>query len=148
MTQRALWSLPMLVILACTPPLPERVTEGAPCEFCRMAISDARFGGAVRLETGNVKLFDAIECLVDFLAANDSTTVSEILVSDYRDARLVPAHGATFLYGGTIRSPMGRQVVAVASAAAADDLANQFGASRARWADIRSLPARQPVHSP
>lgn len=132
--------------LACAPAVPEQVVEGAPCEFCRMAISDPRHGGAVQLATGKLLMFDAVECLVDYLGRTDAAAARAVLVSDYLGAQLVAAATASFVHGGTLQSPMGRRVVAVASRTAADSIARAHGATVTDWPGVRALPAT--AHTP
>lgn len=104
----------VLMLLACTrrSPPPLVVGEDA-CESCRMTVTDLRFGGEVVLTTGRRYAFDSIECLSSFLAAeSDASRLGSVWVSDFEERQLVDASSALFVQGGSLRSPMGRELVA------------------------------------
>jgi len=81
------------------------------CDFCKMAISDPRFGAEVRTTTGRLITFDAIECVAGYVgAATDPARIAAIWVADYHGGDMVPVDSALFVSGGSLHSPMGRQL--------------------------------------
>lgn len=144
----------VLVLLACSKGAPTPLVAGQDaCEFCRMAITDVRFGGEVVLTTGRHYTFDSIECLASFLAAErDPSRVSGVWVSDYGQGRLVDAASAVFVRGGTVNSPMGRALVAFAGLDTTTIRA-QYGGTLMDWEAVRATirvpgPAeRQDTHA-
>ena len=67
------------------------------CAYCRMQISDPRFGAELVTTKGKVYAFDSIECLVAFYRqANAAHDVRSVWVSDYRNpGMLAKIIGAT-----------------------------------------------------
>ncbi len=122
------------------------LVEGDPCEFCRMAITDTRFGGQVVLSTGRTRSFDAIECLAGYLAAGtDSVRIADVLVSDFESGQLVDAATAVFVRDAAVASPMGRSVIALANGAPAEAILARYGGTIATWADVqRDLRSTHP----
>ncbi|MBK8248364.1 MAG: nitrous oxide reductase accessory protein NosL [Gemmatimonadetes bacterium] len=127
---------------------PRVLVEGESCGYCRMAITDTRFGGQVVLTTGRTRSFDAIECLVGYLAAGtDSTRIGDVLVSDFESGQLVDAATAVFVRDGTVASPMGRSVIALASGAPAEAILARYGGTIATWDVMRRDLASAPPHA-
>ncbi|MBK7834776.1 MAG: right-handed parallel beta-helix repeat-containing protein [Gemmatimonadetes bacterium] len=98
------------------------------CDFCKMAISDTRYGGEVRTSTGRIVTFDAVECLAGYIAAaGDSARVVGVWVADFDGGGMVPAAEARYVRGGTLHSPMGRQITSFAPNASPADLVARYG---------------------
>lgn len=132
------------LLLACSSS-PPPLAEGDPCEFCRMAITDTRFGGQVVLSTGRTRSFDAVECLAAYLASGaDSTRMSNVLVSDFESGQLVDAATAVFVRDATVASPMGRSVIALAGGAPAEAILARYGGTIATWDVVRRDLASTP----
>jgi copper chaperone NosL len=128
---------------------PQRLVEGDPCEYCRMAITDTRFGGQVILSTGRTRSFDAVECLAGYLASGaDSARIADVLVSDFESGQLVDAATAVFVRDATVASPMGRSVIALAGGAPAEAILARYGGTIATWADVQRDLATTHPHGP
>ena len=69
------------------------------CEYCRMVITDRRFGAEVMTVSGRAHKFDSIECLASYVAAlDDQQRVRSLWVTDYAaPGTLIPAESARFL---------------------------------------------------
>lgn len=143
--------LPLLVALttvaACqrgSGPRPLVVGEDS-CDFCRMSISDTRYGGEVRTTTGRIVTFDAVECLASYIAAaGDSARFDGIWVADFNGGGMVPAEGARFVSGGTLHSPMGRQITSFAASATPADLVAQYGGEVLTWQQLLAAAPAPP----
>lgn len=85
------------------------------CDYCRMQISDPRYGGELITHKGKVHKFDSIECLASFYAGlQDSAAVRSLWVSDYgKPGTLIPAREALFIHHEGPGSPMGRGLLAL-----------------------------------
>lgn len=128
---------------------PRQLVAGDPCEFCRMAITDTRFGGQVILSTGRTRSFDAVECLAGYLATGaDSARIADVLVSDFESGQLVDAATAVFVRDATVASPMGRSVIALAGGAPAEAILARYGGTIATWADVQRDLASTHPHGP
>lgn len=115
------------------------------CDYCRMAISDVRFGGAVRTTTGRVVTFDAVECLAGYLAAaGDSARYAGVWVADYLGGGMVRADSAHYVLGGSLHSPMGRQLTSFAPALPKDSLHARYGGTILGWREVLAIPSAPP----
>lgn len=113
------------------------------CDFCKMSISDTRYGGEVRTTTGRIVTFDAVECLASYIAAaGDSARFEGIWVADFKGGGMVPAEAARFVSGGTLHSPMGRQITSFAASATPADLVATYGGQVLTWQQVlAAVPA-------
>jgi copper chaperone NosL len=113
------------------------------CDFCRMTVSDIRFGGEIQSRTGRLHAFDAVECLASFhLDAADRDEVKAAWVSDFETGRLVPVDSAVFLQDSQLKSPMGRNLVAFAPEHALR-LTSSYDGRVITWEDVRALLRRR-----
>jgi copper chaperone NosL len=109
------------------------------CDYCRMTVSDTRFGGEIQSRTGKISTFDAVECLASFhIAATDRDDVRAAWVSDFESGRLVPVDSAVFLRDGRVNSPMGRSLVAFGPEHATG-LEERYGGRTLTWNEILEL---------
>lgn len=104
------------------------------CDYCRMTVSDTRFGGELQTRTGKLHTFDAVECLASFyLDASSRGEVRAAWVTDFETGRFVPVDSAVFVRGGNILSPMGRALAAFAPEASRRDVR---GGDVIAWAEV------------
>ena len=124
---------------ACATAMPrEIVLHEDNCEFCRMTITDARFGAQVITNTGRQLVFDSPECLAGFLAKTDAAVIASTWVLDAEHlGTWIPAESAGYLVDASLRGPMGR-ITAFASPQAAVAAQSQLGGVAIDWAAIRS----------
>lgn len=107
------------------------------CTYCKMTISDARFGGQVVMKTGRVNTFDSIDCLVGWVRTADSTTIAGVYTIDLQHpGTFVNVHTAGFLRGGIMKSPMGESVVGFASVEVAEQQRTMLGGTVVTWSDL------------
>ena len=128
----------LLLTLGCGRTGPRPIVAGDDaCHFCRMEISDPRFGTQVRTATGKIHVFDSVECLVGYL--NGTGTSSDVVwVADAESpGTWVAAAEAGYLVDATLRSPMGR-IVAFASPTAASAAQTRLGGTTGSWGAVRT----------
>ena len=80
------------------------------CAYCKMIVMDQRYGAELVTDKGKVYVFDAAECLVDFIHYQDeiAASASLLLVTPYTDPNnLYDARLASYLVSGNMPSPMG-----------------------------------------
>ncbi|MBS1915387.1 MAG: nitrous oxide reductase accessory protein NosL [Bacteroidetes bacterium] len=85
------------------------------CDFCKMTVSDDRFGGEVITAKGKLYKFDDAHCLVSFLHGDMLKQVSgaSVFFIDFSGKHaLVPASAASFLKSDLLRSPMNGNIAA------------------------------------
>jgi copper chaperone NosL len=126
--RRAVTLSAFALVGACGPAKPDAIAYDADqCGFCRMQISDPRFGAELLTRHGRSVKFDSIECLIAFYkqaaAAND---VGSVWVSNFQHpGTLIEATQARFVDLGAGRAPMGHGWAAVSTT----DDAIKLGAS-------------------
>jgi copper chaperone NosL len=94
------------------------VTGRDNCYLCKMAVTDARYGGELVTKKGKVYKFDDIHCLVAFLKSQaiDEGQVKDIYLVDYAgDHSLIHARESYLLQSAEIRGPMNGDVIAFKS---------------------------------
>ncbi len=142
---RAPLLLAALLAAACAPRREARaIAYGEePCAYCRMTISDARFGAELVTARGRVHAFDSVECLASYALANDTTGV-RVWVGDYnRPGTLLPVADAEFRrLAGAAGSPMGKGLVATRRGEAPRGAATTGEAPMA-WGEVLALVRRE-----
>lgn len=117
--------LVLAVLVACAPAGPRAVRLGEePCGYCRMTITDARFGGQAATARGKVQAFDAIECLADYALALPDEPGARLWVADFRHpGAFIPVDSAQVVRLTSAGSPMGAGYAAVRAGTAVADIA-------------------------
>jgi len=112
-----------LVLLFCTSILlascstePKPIVLGKDnCDFCKMTISDPRFGAEIVTNKGKIYKFDDQHCIIDFmksdkLAQND---IAGVYFTDFnKPHELIPVLDAHFLQSPALKSPMNGNIAA------------------------------------
>lgn len=108
------------------------------CDFCRMTISDGRFGAELVTRKGRVYKFDDLSCLIKFKHDLEKAEVKMYYVHDYTgDNQLIDASAAWYVQDDALRSPMGGNTAAFADRKDADVFAGTKQ-TVVKWADISS----------
>jgi copper chaperone NosL len=108
-------------LAACTVAGPRPIAYGHDeCAYCRMVISDRRFGAALVTAKGRTVVFDSVECLASWYDLSRDERGRDVArslwVSDYnRPGHLLDASRARYLRVVGPASPMGKGLIAIAS---------------------------------
>ena len=130
-----------VAVAACAPPGPQAIADkGRSCDYCRMTISDERFGGQLITSKGKVYAFDSIECLASYYLQNAvAGDGSTIWVADFASpGHWVEAKNAVFARNDTHQSPMGLDLVALRTDGDAA-VAGQVQGRAMRWQEVLAL---------
>lgn len=108
------------------------------CDFCKMSISDGKFGAEILTEKGRVYKFDDISCMVTYTKAIDAKQKPKAyFIHDYsKENVLIPAESAFYIKGEEINSPMRGNIAAFSSAEDADKFAADLAAEKTDWKAI------------
>jgi copper chaperone NosL len=141
--RRGALGIAAVAVAACGAAGPRAMTyDGSEsCDYCRMAITDARFGTQLITTTGRTLRFDSIECLASYyVQARAAGTVASVWVSDVRHPRtFVAADEARFVRRpGAAGSPMGLGLVAFGVDANEAALHREFG-ELMTWPEVVEL---------
>lgn len=109
------------------------------CEYCRMQISDPRFGGELLTTHGRLLKFDAIECLRDYYRTARAADIRAGWVLDIRHpGSFVSLDSAFFIRATSFHSPMGRGWLATRSDSDAESVVKAIGGGTiVRWTDLQ-----------
>lgn len=105
----------MLGVQGCSSgPEPIRFGKDA-CHFCKMIITDQRFGAELITDKHKIYKFDDTHCVVSFLKSGDvsKTAIADIYLIDYsQQGQFVKATESFLFQSDALRSPMGGNVAA------------------------------------
>ena len=118
------------------------------CAHCRMTVSDERFGAELVTSRGKVLVFDSIECLGAYIGGQAGEGGSAWVTDLSRRGELLAGTSASYAQSDAIRSPMGKNLGAFASAAERDRFIAEEGGRPLGWEDVLVLTAdgHQHVH--
>ncbi len=95
---------------------PETLKTGIDnCHFCKMTISDNRFGAEIVTRKGKVYKFDDTHCILDFLKSKDiePANIKNIYITNYSGThQLIDVKNVFLLSSPELRSPMGGNIAA------------------------------------
>ncbi|MCZ2356002.1 MAG: nitrous oxide reductase accessory protein NosL [Bacteroidia bacterium] len=129
-----------MFFLACVSSGPESITLNKDnCAYCKMTISDGRFGCEIITEKGRTYKFDDIECMFAYLKQNQSTPIQSHWVHNYLDkSNLIPAEKSYYVTTTTkaISSPMGGNTAAFKNKSDAESAASKYNTQVQTWEQI------------
>ncbi|UKJ07969.1 nitrous oxide reductase accessory protein NosL [Solitalea lacus] len=104
------------------------------CDFCRMTISDGRFGSEMITRKGRAYKFDDIDCMLKYSNEHKEGKVKSYYVMDYsKNNVLIDASKAWFVHHADAKSPMGGNTVAFSAKNEAEAYANKLGVHVESW---------------
>ena len=132
--------LPIILLGACnTKPEPFQAGKDN-CHFCKMGITDTRYGGELITKKGKIFKFDDLHCLALFLknGGQESNNISKTLTvlfdqpNEFRET-----DKAWFIKDASFRSPMGSNTAGFSSAAIAEKMkAGKTTAIQLSWKEL------------
>jgi copper chaperone NosL len=111
------------------------------CYFCKMNISDTRFGGELITKKGKVYKFDDLHCLTSFLqmGAVQENEISNIYTIDYNKPNtFLNVHDASFVVGPEVKSPMGSNAAGFESKPLAESFSSNGQVEILEWIPLQS----------
>jgi copper chaperone NosL len=144
-TDRSKYLVAMLVIglftlNGCsTDPQPIRIGQDN-CDFCKMTISDKRFGAELVTKKGKVFKFDDSHCLVSFIRSQkkDEQTIGEVYFTDFiAPNKLVNVKQAFFLQSPSLKSPMNGNIAAFSHQDSLNNMLPKYYGNTISWEDMQ-----------
>jgi copper chaperone NosL len=127
----------MLMTLSSCSVGPEPLKLGVDaCDYCKMTISDARFGGELITTKGRLYKFDDVHCLDNFLTENkylQADIKSSWLIDFSGQGSLIEAQKALLLKSDKLKSPMGGNMAAFASREQLNAARNDYPGEVLTW---------------
>ena len=114
------------------------------CAWCRMTVSDARYGAVQLTARGKQQVFDSVECLSEATLALNASEQSRAgtrswVTDSTHPGALVPASTARYLRSTGPGSPMGKGFRAFASAADAEREQRRNGGVTMSWEEVLTV---------
>ena len=122
---------------------PEPIKTGVDnCYFCKMTISDARFGAEIVTTKNKVYKFDDVHCVLSYLGTKDIApkNIKDIYITNYSGShQLVNVNTALLLKSAELRSPMGGNIAAFDNADSLVTVQKRFSGNTVSWKDLVKL---------
>jgi copper chaperone NosL len=132
----------MVMFMACTPE-PESIDFGTDvCVYCKMMISDTRYGGELVTKTAKVYKYDSVECLAAWYLTHRTShdKIHSLWVVDFsHPKKLHMAKKAVYLNSVDLASPMGLNLSAFSSRTDAEKIKQRYPGSLLDWDDIQNV---------
>ena len=130
-----------LLIFFCscnTSPQPIKIGTDT-CIFCKMTISDNRFGGEILTKKGKMYKFDDIHCLISFKKSDalNKEAINNIYFVNFEDAHnFIEASKAHLFKSDEFHTPMGGNVAAFDNEQSLNNTAQKFKGAAVSWNDL------------
>ncbi|MEJ7693099.1 nitrous oxide reductase accessory protein NosL [Daejeonella sp.] len=134
-------SLGLILMVGACSAGPEPIIIGKDnCSFCKMTISDARFGAELISKKNKVYKFDDPHCVISFI--NENTVEKENIADVYfvnfnKPHDLINAEKAYFLQSPALRSPMNGNVAAFTSKDTLEKAVLSYYGNFITWEDMK-----------
>jgi copper chaperone NosL len=113
-------------------------TDG--CDFCKMTITDKRFGCELITQKGKIYKFDDMHCINAFLGSRfiDSADIAEIYLVDFsRPGIFISSEESFLLKSEDLRSPMGGNIAAFKEKDSMAKFILQYPGESLSWKDLQ-----------
>lgn len=110
------------------------------CAFCKMTISDPRFGGELVTATGKTYKFDDIQCLLSYRKQMGTVDAEEVLVylTDYSGThKLVAADKSYLLNGSSVQCPMQGHLIAFSNPDSLKNVSILYKGEQTNWVQAK-----------
>jgi copper chaperone NosL len=129
--------LSFLVMFTSCRPGPEPLVLGNDqCSFCKMTISDNRFGGELLTKKGRVYKFDDAQCLLNFIGSGEvkKQEIGGVYFSNFTNPHeLVKSDIAFLIQSELLKGPMNGNIAAFANEDSMRLAENRYSAKSVRW---------------
>lgn len=115
------------------------------CEFCRMLITDNRYGSELITDKGKVFKFDEVSCMIEYALVKNliGDANQKFLVTDFSQPEtFIDASSAIYVHNEDFRSPMGLNVMAFDSEISRQKFTSENGGNLLNWVDVIELVKR------
>ncbi|MEO6549263.1 MAG: nitrous oxide reductase accessory protein NosL [Ferruginibacter sp.] len=110
------------------------------CDFCKMTISDNRFGAEIVTKKMKVYKFDEGHCVISFLKTGKikKGQIAGIYFTDFVSPhKLTDVNHAFFLQSASLKSPMNGNIAAFSNEDSVASVLTSFGGNKVSWSDVQ-----------
>lgn len=119
---------------------PEALQPGRDnCSFCKMTISDTRFGAELITRKGKIFKFDDPQCMLSFIKAGgaDKNEVRHYYFTNFSGPhQLLDADKAVIIQTDALRGPMNGNIIAFANADSLQKITAEYNGKKINWPDL------------
>ncbi len=127
----------LLIMVSCQPTV-EQIQYGRDaCAFCKMTISDRKYGAELVTPKGKVFKFDATECMLDYLEENQQRYAHTMVVAFDDPGILYQSDSLTYLISPNMPSPMGAFISAFSQSSVANKIQQEKSGEMYSWSEIQ-----------
>jgi copper chaperone NosL len=134
-----LFTVFITMLAGCTPQ-PEAIKVGVDnCSFCKMTISDNKFGAEILTTKGKVYKFDDAHCILSFLQSKllEPKEIKEMYLTDFAGQHSLIKTNETFLFkSDALKTPMSGNIAAFSNKDSMLKFKEQFNGSAVEWTDL------------
>ena len=134
--------LTILTLASCSSE-PEPINYGHDeCEFCRMQITDNKYGAELVTDKGKIYKFDSIECMIEFSLVKNTLgdTNNKLLITDFNNPdNFIDARNSVYVMNDKFRSPMGLNVTAFNGEERVQKFISENGGEKLSWVEVIEL---------
>lgn len=108
------------------------------CAYCKMTVSDPRFGTQLLTKKGRAYNFDDVQCMVAFVKESrvKKEDVAAFFLPDYISNKLMPAEKMFYLKSEKLKSPMRGDIAAFSSVEDLEKTKATVGGTNMKWEDL------------
>ena len=130
-------AIPIIILSSCNVS-PEAIHYNFDeCAYCKMKISDIRFGAELVTTKGKIYKYDSAECLVRTYIEDEQKKYAYILVTNYGQTHnLMDASTSTYLISENQPSPMGGNLSAYEHKSQAEIILAEKGGKTLNFDDL------------
>ena len=122
---------------------PEPINYGHDeCEFCRMLVTDNKYGAELVTDKGKIYKFDSVECMIEFSLVKNTLgdTNNKLLITAFNNpGNLVDARNSFYVKNDKFRSPMGLNVTAFNGEEQVQKFISENGGEKLSWVEVIEL---------
>lgn len=108
------------------------------CVYCKMTISDARFGTQLVTKKGRAYNFDDVQCMIAYVEDGDINRddVAAFYLPDFKTSELKPAEDMFYLKSEALKSPMRGDIAAFVNRSDMEETLKEVGGTPLTWEDL------------
>lgn len=108
------------------------------CTFCKMTLTDSRFGGEIVTKKGKVSRFDDMHCILAYLQKEISQKdIGAVYITNFSgDHSLIDVNKAFFMKSAALQSPMAGNVAAFRDKGSMQQIMQQLNGTEVSWNEL------------
>ena len=109
------------------------------CYFCKMSISDVRFGAEIVTTKGKIYKFDDVHCILAYLKTKETEpgNIKDFYLTNYSGShQLININKSFLLRADELRSPMGGNIAAFDNSDSLKIIEKRFPGNTVSWNDL------------